>query len=345
MLARPTDDSSSEIARAIPWDGGLDGILEAAGDVDVVTFDHDPADPSVPQALIDAGVVVRPGVRALELAADKLAQRRALRDAGLPVPPFAEVAAPEDVDGFAAEHGWPLVLKAASGGYDGRGVVFADGPDAAQAVLAGASGRWLAEPRLPLERELAVMVARRPSGERVTYPVVESVQRDGMCREVLVPAPVAPELAAEAAAIAGRIAELVELAGVMAVELFVVDDRIVINELACRTHNSGHHSIEMCTTSQFENHLRAVLDWPLGATDPRAPAAVMVNVVAVDDDHDPARFVDCALAVPGAHVHVYGKRPRRERKVGHVTALGPDLDDAGRRARAAAAALTGEVPG
>jgi 5-(carboxyamino)imidazole ribonucleotide synthase len=199
----------------------------------------------------------------------------------------------------------------------------------------------LAEAWVPIAREIAVLVARRPAGETAVYPVVETVQRDGICHEVLVPAPIPPELAKRATDLAGRLAETIGLVGVMALELFVTGGDLLVNEIAVRPHNSGHFSIEGCVTSQFEQHLRAVLDWPLGATTLIAPAVATANVLGPPDGTDPAPRLPAALAIPGAHVHLYGKTARPGRKLGHVTALGPSLAEARERAARAAAPLTG----
>jgi 5-(carboxyamino)imidazole ribonucleotide synthase len=265
-----------------------------------------------------------------------------LAAAGLPVPDFAPVADAAAVERFAARHGWPVVLKARCGGYDGRGVAFARDPAEAAAVLER-GGEWLAERHVAIELELAALLARRPAGETVLWPVVHTIQRDGMCRELHVPAPVEPALAGQAEELARAVADAVGATGVLAVELFVAGGGLLVNELALRPHNSGHFSIEGAETSQFENHLRAVLDWPLGVTTPRAPHVATVNVVG-GEAGDPLERLPAALAVPGAHVHLYGKAPRPERKLGHVTALADTAEAARATARRAAALLTGEAP-
>ncbi len=173
---------------------------------------------------------------------------------------------------------------------------------------------------------------------------METLQRDAMCREVQAPAPVEPALAARARALALAIAEAADAVGVLAVELFVTPDGLLVNELALRPHNSGHWTIEGAATSQFEQHLRAVLGWPLGRADLAAPAVATVNVVGPPDGSDPVSRVPLALAVPGAHVHLYGKVPRAGRKLGHVTVAGPELGRAREAARLAAALLEGRVP-
>ncbi len=306
----------------------LEVLAAFAGSVDVVTFEFEGLDPAHLRALEDAGHRLVPGAAAKLLAQDKLHQRRELAAAGFPVPPFAHAHTAAEVTAFAADHGWPVVVKAPRGGYDGRGVVVAR--DEAQAVgfLSGLPEGALLEPALEIERELAVQVARTSDGASVVYPVVETVQRDAMLRELIAPAPIEPDRAREALALASGIVDQIGATGLVAVELFLTADGLVVNELAMRPHNSGHHTIEAAVTSQFEQHLRAALDWPLGATDLIAPAAVTVNVVGPLDGSDPRDRLAAAVAVSGAHVHLYGKGARPGRKLGHVTALGPDVASA-----------------
>ena len=240
-----------------------------------------------------------------------------------------------------------MVLKAARGGYDGKGVWPVATPLEAAVVRhrAAAAGTTLViEELVDLERELAVLVARRPDGRAVSWPAVETTQVGGVCREVLVPGTVEPGLAAAAGALAERVAEVVQSVGVLAVELFVSAGRLLVNEVAARPHNSGHWTIEGAVTSQFENHLRAVLDLPLGATDRTASHVASVNVFGDADQTDPAGRLPLALAVPGAHVHLYGKAPRPGRKLGHVTVCGPDASDVRRRAWTAARSLGTPIP-
>jgi 5-(carboxyamino)imidazole ribonucleotide synthase len=248
------------------------------------------------------------------------------------------------VRAFAEANGWPIVVKAPRGGYDGRGV-FTVSDLTELADLAGQPGlasldRWLLEAHVAIAIELAVLVARRPSGPSVTYPVVETVQRDGICHELVMPARIDAETAARATAIAGAIAERIDASGMLAVELFLTDrGELLVNELAARPHNSGHATIDASETSQFENHLRAVLDWPLGATTSVAPAAATVNLLGPERPVDLSRTVPLALEDPTVHVHLYGKSFSPGRKVGHVTALGDDPDTALAAARTAARIL------
>ncbi len=320
-------------------------VLAFAQDVDVVTFDHEHVPQEVLRALVDAGVTVHPGPSALAVAQDKITMRRRLSELGLPVPDWAAVHDAGELADFLADHGGRAVVKTPRGGYDGKGVrVVADAAEVDDWFTAVAESAGdqalLVEELVPFTRELAQSVARRPSGQVVAWPLVETVQRDGVCAEVLAPAPAsAGRLADLTESIAVRIAEELDVTGVLAVELFqTTDDRVLINELAMRPHNTGHWSIDGATTSQFEQHLRAVLDLPLGATGMHAPAAVMVNVLGGPEDGDlAARYPGALEAFPEAKYHFYGKAPRPGRKVGHVTVLGEDLDDVVYRTRAAAA--------
>jgi 5-(carboxyamino)imidazole ribonucleotide synthase len=344
VLADAADDSAAQVMPGVDVGDfrSLEDLRRFAKTVDVLTFDHELPDPAHLAALNDDGVVLRPAAATKLFAQDKLHQRTVLGAMGFPVPPFVRVGDVAAVERFAAEHGWPVVLKAPRGGYDGRGVYFvADAEQARAAFGDGGSrgGELLAEAMVPLEREVAVLVARRPSGQTVVWPLIQTVQVDGILRELDVPAAGDAGRAEQARDLGLRIAAAIELVGVMAVELFDTGDEFVVNELACRPHNSGHWTIEGSTTSQFANHLRAVLDWPLGTADALAPAVVTVNVLGRADGFDPAEGMAQALAVPGAAVHLYGKSARPGRKLGHVTALGDDAEQVRARARTAAAAL------
>ncbi|GAA0597383.1 5-(carboxyamino)imidazole ribonucleotide synthase [Kutzneria viridogrisea] len=321
----------------------LDALRSFAAGCDVLTFDHEHVPTEHLRALVAEGVKVHPGPDALVHAQDKLVMRRRLGELGLPIPPFAEVTKVGDVLAFGGEHGWPCVLKAARGGYDGRGVWMLNTPQSAQRVvpeLLDAGTPLLVEQCVPMRREFAALVARSPFGQGAAWPLVQTVQSDGICVEVLAPAPdVDPDRAEAAQELALKIAGELGVVGVLAVELFDTGEGVLVNELAMRPHNSGHWTIEGARTSQFEQHLRAVLDYPLGDTDPLAPAVVMANVLGaevppamgVDErvHHLFARFRD-------AHVHLYGKAERPGRKVGHVTVLGEEMDRVRARARLAA---------
>lgn len=345
VLAEGPDMSAALAATAEGDYHDVDTVLAFARDVDVVTFDHEHVPQDVLRALVDAGVAVRPGPEALAVAQDKITMRERLSALGVPVPDWAAVRDAAALQAFLDDHGGRAVVKTARGGYDGKGVrVVTDPADVVDwfAAVDEAAGdqALLVEELVPFRRELAQSVARRPSGEVVAWPLVETVQRDGVCAEVFAPAPdSAGRLADAAEDLAVRVAEALGVTGVLAVELFETDDeRILVNELAMRPHNTGHWTIDGATTSQFEQHLRAVLDLPLGSTGVHAPAAVMVNVLGGPADGDLAARYPAALeAFPEAKYHFYGKSPRPGRKIGHVTVTGDDLDDVTYRARSAAA--------
>ena len=315
----------------------LDDLSTFAKDCDVVTFDHEHVPGERIRALEEAGTACRPGSAALLYAQDKQAMRERLSGLGVPVPRFAPVAALADAEEFGA---WPLVLKAVRGGYDGKGVWVCESPAEARAVIERAAAEGialLAEEHVPFRRELAALVARSPYGQGAAYPIVETVQRDGICHEVIAPAPgLDADRAEEAQRLALDVADRLGVTGLLAVELFETDRGVLVNELAMRPHNSGHWTIEGARTSQFEQHLRAVLDLPLGDTRPTAPYAVMANVLGGDDPLIYPRYVHVMAHDPGVKVHFYGKEIRPGRKIGHVTALGDDLDDVRERARHAA---------
>ncbi len=349
VLAGAPDEAAAQVTPhvRIGRPDSLDDLRALAAECHVITFDHELVDVAALRALEAAGHAVYPSANTVAVAQDKGRQRELFASLGLPVPAFARVDSLDDVRAFARDHGWPVVLKTCRGGYDGRGVWIeheAQGPSAhrltAQALAAGLE--LLAEERVPIARELAQLVARRPSGEIVAYPLVETVQREGICHEVLAPAAVALELANEARRIAFAIAAAIGLVGIMAVELFETNGRLLINEIACRPHNSGHFSIEACATSQFENHLRAVLDWPLGSPALVVPAAAMVNLLGVPGmPRNPVANLPAALTVEGVRIHLYGKDARPGRKVGHATALDEGTDAARARAARAVALLEG----
>jgi 5-(carboxyamino)imidazole ribonucleotide synthase len=318
-------------------------VLDFARSVDVVTFDHEHVPQDVLRALVAAGVAVRPDPDALLYAQDKLAMRERLASLGLPMPEWARIDSAEQLDAFLAENRGRAVVKTATGGYDGKGVrVVTSAAEVADWLALGHP--LLAEELVDFRRELAQLVARRPSGELVAWPLVESIQADGVCAEVIAPAPVSAATAAELAEeIATTVAQSLGVTGVLAVELFeTTDHRLLINELAMRPHNTGHWTIDGSTTSQFEQHLRAVLDLPLGATGTRDRWSVMVNILGGPTEGSLSdRFAGAFEDQPAVKVHAYGKDPRPGRKVGHVTASGDDLDVVVFQARAAAAHFEG----
>ena len=340
VLAASPDDPAARVTPdvVIGAHTDLDALREAAAGADALTFDHEHVPTELLEKLVADGVNVAPPPSALIHAQDKLVMRRRLGALGASVPRFAEVTEPADVDAFAARVEAPLVVKTVRGGYDGRGVTLARDVAEAREV----AGRYLAdgtavlvEEKVAMRRELAALAARSPFGQGAAWPVVQTVQRDGICVEVIAPAPgLVAELGSAAGQLALRLADELGVVGVLAVELFeTVDGRLVVNELAMRPHNSGHWSMDGARTSQFEQHLRAVLDYPLGDTAPIAPITVMANVLGAQQT--PAMSMDERLhhlfgRLPEARVHLYGKGERPGRKIGHVNVLGTaggSLDD------------------
>jgi 5-(carboxyamino)imidazole ribonucleotide synthase len=294
--------------------------------------------------LVEAGIPVHPGPAALAVAQDKLHMRERLTALGAPVPAWTAVHDAAELGDFLAAHGGVAVVKTPRGGYDGKGVRVVRAADGADDWFASidehaSGGALLAEELVDFRRELAQLVARRPSGEVEAWALVETVQRDGVCAEVVAPATGAGELAEVARDLATSIAAALDVTGVLAVELFeTANGGLLVNELAMRPHNTGHWTIEGAVTSQFEQHLRAVLDLPLGDPRPRAPWSVMVNVLGGPAGETmPDRYPVALAGEPSVKFHSYGKDSRPGRKVGHVTATGDDLDEARSRARAAAA--------
>lgn len=345
VLATDPDESAALVAADVRLGDhrSLDDLRAVAAGATVLTFDHEHVPTQHLRALEAEGHRVAPGPAALVHAQDKLVLRRALAEAGEPQPAWVEARTVHDVAAFADEVGWPVVLKTPRGGYDGKGVFVVDGPDEV-ADLLERHGTLLAEERVAMVRELSAQVARSPFGQVAVWPVVETVQRDGVCAEVLAPAPGLDDaLATAAQELAVRIADRLGVVGMLAVELFQTGDGVLVNELAMRPHNSGHWTIEGARTSQFEQHLRAVLDYPLGSTGMTAPVAVMANVLggaaAAEDWAGPPldeRVHHLMAHWPDVKLHWYGKGQRPGRKLGHVTALGSDPVEV--RARAVAAA-------
>lgn len=324
----------------------LSTLLDFADGVDALTFDHEHVPNHHLQALLTAGVAVEPRPDALVHAQDKIVMRRAVETLGLPNPRWAEVTSVDDLVSFA-DGQWPVVLKTPRGGYDGKGVLLvrseqeAHHGTAADWFAAGTFPSLLAEEAVPFTRELSALVARSPSGEVRSWPVVESIQVDGVCDEVLAPAPgLDQDLAHAAEQAARRLATELNVTGVMAVELFDVAGRgFLINELAMRPHNSGHWSMNGSVTSQFEQHLRAVLDLPLGDTGFTGGATVMKNILGGDCPDLFRGFTTAMTRVPAAKIHLYGKGVRAGRKVGHINVTGDSPQDLPElRAQAEAAA-------
>ena len=349
VLAERADDSAAQVIADTRIGSHTDreAVLAFAEGCDVITFDHEHVPAGILEELIDRGIAVRPGPASLFHAQDKAHMRAALTALQLPCPDWAVVHSPSDVAEFARQHGWPLVLKTSRGGYDGRGVWKVDSLDQVRTVLAHSlphGAQWLIEQFIPFTRELSAQVARSPHGQAVSYPVVQTTQTNGICTEVIAPAPgLSEQRALQAQELALTIAKQLDVVGMLAVELFDTGDRLYVNELAMRPHNSGHWSIEGAVTSQFENHLRAVLDLPLGDPRARAPYAVMVNILGGEVAGLTSAYRHVLARDPELKVHLYGKEVRPGRKVGHVTLLGDDPGALLARARHAADYFSGRI--
>ena len=325
------------------WDHPAD-LLRLARLCDVLTLENEFVDAEALASVERHGFRLHPGSGTVKIVQDKLWQKQAVADEGIPLPRFVDTPGPSDVLEAGRTFGWPLVLKKRRNGYDGKGNFTLRSPDdldRAWTALDGTRNALFAEAWFPFERELAVMITRALDGRVAVYPVVETVQRDHICHVVKAPAAVAPGVARLAAETAERAVAAVGGVGTFGVEMFLAHDgTLAVNELAPRVHNSGHYTIEACECSQFENHVRAVLGWPLGSTALRAPAAVMINLLGTGTGPGFPHGLPEALAVPGAAVHLYGKSTSAlGRKMGHVTALGSSVDDAFARAKRAADAL------
>jgi len=363
VLAESVDASAALVIPSSPVGDHTDieAVRAFARQCDVVTFDHEHVPAEVLAALQADGVILHPSPAALVFAQDKLAMRRRLTDIGIACPSWAQVSDAASLQDFGDRVGWPVVVKMPKGGYDGKGVRVVGSPDEvadwlSDALRDAATGDGplvdglLAEQKVDFVRELALLVVRSPSGQAGAWPVVETVQTGGICTQVLAPAPgLDPQLAAVATAAGLRIAGELGVTGVMAVEMFEVKDpqtgdpAYLVNELAMRPHNSGHWSIDGAVTSQFEQHLRAVLDLPLGDTTPRAPWTVMGNVLGGEYPQLYPTYRHLLARDPGLKIHLYGKGVRPGRKIGHVNVSGADLDDLRARATHASDFLQGVI--
>ena len=346
------EGSSAALATTMVGDyTQVDVVAEFAKTVDVITFDHEHVPLIVLEALEAKGVSVQPPSKALAFAQNKLKMRERLGALGLPMPDWAEIHDADSLDKFIEAHGGSAILKTPIGGYDGKGVrVVSSAADAADWLsaegLAKVGGHLLVEEKVQFVRELAQLSARTPSGDFKAWPLVQTIQENGVCSVVLAPAPSASDGTLEAAAkIARDVADGLGVTGVMAVEMFeTADGRLLINELAMRPHNSGHFSIEGSVTSQFEQHIRAVLDLPLGSTLPTNAHAVMVNLLGVDDQNDfLPHYEKAQKAHPEVKIHTYGKGARRGRKMGHVTVVSGNSEWALEEAQRAAKILRNEA--
>ncbi len=356
VLAEAEDASAALVVPSSPVGDHTqaEAVHAFAQHCDVVTFDHEHVPPHVLDLLVAEGVELHPRPGALRFAQDKLAMRERLTELGIPCPRWARADTAADVTAFGDAVGWPVVAKTPRGGYNGMGVmVVSDAGELTDWLERAASEGTglLLEERVPFRRELAVLLARSPSGQAAAWPVVETVQTDGICTEVLAPAPGVDAGLAAAAVHAGlTVAGALDVTGVLAVELFEVEGQdehgaptFVVNELAMRPHNSGHWSMDGAVTGQFEQHLRAVLDLPLGSPRPHGRWTVMANVLGGDYAELYPAYRHVMARDPEAKVHMYGKGVRPGRKIGHVNVSGHDLADLRERARHAADYIQGVV--
>lgn len=352
LLAGAEDSSAAQVCADVLIGDytNYEDLLRAVEGASAVTFDHEHVPNEHLQALIDAGTNVQPVPSALVHAQDKLIMRTRLKEIGAPVPEFAEITSVDEAVRFFELVDGAVCLKARRGGYDGHGVWFPKTTEELQETVAELLAKdvpLMAERKLAFDRELSAMVARTPSGEVAAWPVVESVQEDGICVEAIAPAPgLSPQLAGQAAEIAGRIATELGVTGDLAVELFQVGEEIYVNELAMRPHNTGHWTQDGSVTSQFEQHLRAVLDYPLGSTETTAPVTVMANTLGAESNPDMpiAQRVRAVLRrFPHVKIHLYGKSYRAGRKLGHVNVSGRDVATTRREAQLAAHYITDAV--
>jgi 5-(carboxyamino)imidazole ribonucleotide synthase len=330
-----TKDSSAALAATVFGDfTDAETVLNFAKSVDVITFDHEHVPLAILQQLEKQGVSVQPSSKALSHAQNKLVMRKALEKIGAPNPIWEEVSTALQLDDFIKKHGPEIIVKTPIGGYDGKGVRVVSSSDQvsdwlSEPMISSLGGALLVEQKVSFKRELAQLSARNPSGNFVSWPVVETRQKNGVCSEVLSPAPdISDELSTKAVKVAQLISESLGVTGNLAVEMFeTAEGELLVNELAMRPHNSGHFTIEGSATSQFEQHLRAVSNLPLGKTDPLKPVAVMVNLLGVSDSKN---FMDNYSHVmskfPQIKIHSYAKAPRLGRKLGHITVVGDNLD-------------------
>jgi len=343
VLAETQDSPAAEATTLVGDFTDFETVLTFANSVDVITFDHEHVPLAILQQLEQQGISVQPSSRALAHAQNKLVMRKALEKMGAPSPIWKEVSTALQLDQFINEHGPEVVVKTPIGGYDGKGVRVVSSSEQvsdwlAGPMLASLGGSLLVEQKVSFKRELAQLSARNPNGDFVSWPVVETRQKNGVCSEVLSPAPnISSEMSREAVKIARLISESLGVTGNLAVEMFETNQgELLVNELAMRPHNSGHFTIEGSATSQFEQHLRAVLNLPLDITDPRRPAAVMANLLGVSNSQDLLANRDKVMTLlPDVNIHFYGKAPRLGRKLGHITVVGDDVDTCLRTAEAA----------
>ncbi|MBI2487192.1 MAG: 5-(carboxyamino)imidazole ribonucleotide synthase [Deltaproteobacteria bacterium] len=344
----PESDSPAQQLANIKVVASLDdlsGLENIARISDLLTLENEFVNAPLLEHIESMGVHIYPTSRTVSLIQDKLFQKQSLEANGIDVPAFIEVSSQKDILEAGRRFGWPLMLKVRRNGYDGRGNELINGANEipkSWTKLGGETRGLMVERFIRFKKELAVMVARSSNGEAVTYPVVETVQKDHICHIVKAPANVSTAISERAGMMARRAIEAVHGVGIFGLEMFLLDDdSILINEMAPRPHNSGHYTIEACVTSQFENHLRAILGFPLGSASMILPAAVMVNLLGDRSGVSNISGVEKALRIPGVNLHIYGKKlTRPNRKMGHITVLGASVEEALEKAVKAASFIS-----
>ncbi len=311
----------------------------------LITLENEFVDAPLLEKIESSGAIVYPSSRTLGLIQDKLTQKQTLESSMIRVPKFVAVSDEKDILEGGRKYGWPIILKVRRNAYDGRGNEPINGPDEIRSAwnnLYGDGRDFMVEEFIGFKKELAIMVVRSTTGESATYPVVETIQKDHICHIVRAPAGIADSVSTNAANMARKAIETIDGIGAFGVEMFLLeDDTVLINEIAPRPHNSGHYTIEACVTSQYENHLRAILGYPLGSTNMVSPAAVMVNLLGSRDGESFVKGLEEALMITGAHIHIYCKKhTRQNRKMGHLTVLGQSIEESSDRALKAAGMIS-----
>lgn len=317
-------------------------LQELAGRADYLTIEIEHLDAVSLEALADMGAKVNPAPKTIRLIQDKFLQKQRLDKAGIPVAPFTQITDENSAVKALKNFGGKMLIKARHGAYDGRGnMVIKSKADIGKALDLFKNRQLYAETYIPFKKELAVIIARDVNGKVVTYPTVETIHKRNICVEVIAPAPIGQKIRVEAERVASNVAKILEGAGVFSIEMFLTsDDKILVNEIAPRVHNSGHLTIEANRTSQFEQHIRAITGQNLGDTAMIVPAAVMVNILGERDGETKLEGLEKAKLIPGVNVHIYGKSPTKiDRKMGHITATGENLEQARKRAEDARKAI------
>lgn len=308
-----------------------DCLKRFADKCDVITLENEFIDFRKIQFLQNLGKKVYPSFNIIKLIQDKLYQKDYLRKAGIPLANYAKVDFTEDILKFAKENSYPVVLKSRTMGYDGKGNYTVKNDDEAKEAFDKLSkrGELMCESFVRFDKEIAIQVVRNESGEIRTYPVVETIQKDHICNLVIASKNSFGNIEKEVDLIAKKIVSEISYIGVMGIEMFLVNDRIIVNELAPRVHNSGHYTIEGCYTSQFENHVRAILNLPLGNCEMNCENAVMINILGKRDGKAEIKNAGKVLENENTYLHIYGKNKTiKGRKMGHITVLGNDLNKA-----------------